>query len=116
MLKKLFVFIVLMIHALPSLGAENDFAPAQNAVVTSVQKCLEQLDPADAADIRARFVQPYQECQKRLSAKLEQKKQADSKAAAETPVPVTPRNFVRVKEDNKKTIPPKTEDKKEDKK
>jgi hypothetical protein len=78
-------------------AAEESFSPARSATVTSVQKCLDQLDPADAADIRARYVHPYQECQKRLRLKLEHKKQAEAKAAAETPVAPTPRNFVRVK-------------------
>jgi hypothetical protein len=109
-------FICLMIclvFSAPVLAQKDDdkFPAARNAVVTSVQKCLNQLDPVDAAEIKGKFVQPYQECQRRLSAKLERKKQEEAKAAAATPVAVTPRNFVRVKQ-----LEEKNDKKKEDKK
>jgi hypothetical protein len=106
-----FALCCLLFAATKVRAEENSFAPARSAVVTSVQKCLDQLDPADAAEIRGKFVQPYQECQRRLTAKLEKKKQEEAKAATETPVPVTPRNFVRVKQPEEKN-----DTKKEDKK
>ncbi|MDE1151391.1 MAG: hypothetical protein PW788_02545 [Micavibrio sp.] len=70
--------------------------PAQSSVVTSIDTCLNQLDPADAAEIRNSYIKPYQECQSRLAAKLAKKKTAKVTTQKNGLEAESPRNFVRV--------------------
>jgi len=74
----------------------NKIMPAQSAVVTSVDACLKQLDPDEAAEVRRNYQRPYQECQSRLAEKLSKKKTAKAGAAQKGPEAESPRNFVRV--------------------
>jgi len=97
---------------LPSVGADPDntdaegdagadpnnppIYPAQSSVVTSLQSCLDQLDPSEAVEIKRNYSDSYAVCQERLAEKKTKTKQ--SKAAKSAPPPAeTPRNFVRVK-------------------
>lgn len=70
---------------------------SNSIVVTSIETCLSQLDPADAAEIRAHYVKPYAECQFRLQEKLSRKEQQKT-AKTEAPVADTPRNYLRVQQ------------------
>lgn len=72
--------------------------PSGRHVVTSLQKCLDSLDPADASEIRRNFVKPYEECLRRKSI-------ADKKAASQDGIPdgkapdgkpLTPQNYIRI--------------------
>jgi hypothetical protein len=90
-----FVLPLWAVLATPAVAAEEE-PKAQSFVVTSLSKCLDQLDPADAAEIRKSFVKPYQECQARLAEKLAQEKQKKAGDAEDAAVPETPRNYVRV--------------------
>lgn len=56
-------------------AAEEPPPPARSVVVTSVQKCYAQLSREEALEIQKNFVKPYQECQKRLAAKLKKKQE-----------------------------------------
>lgn len=76
--------------------AAKPFAPAQSAVITSVQKCYDQLTQEEVMDIKRHYLKPYEECQNRLLKKKE--KAATDKLAAEKEAlePETPRNYIRV--------------------
>lgn len=78
------------------IPAEN--IPSGRHVVTSLQKCLDSLDPSDASEIRRNFVKPYEECLRRKSI-------AEKKVAAEDEIPdgkapdgkpLTPQNYIRI--------------------
>lgn len=95
-------FLLLLFFPLSAFAADEDFPPARNAVVTSLKKCLEKLDPEDVIDIRKNYMKPYQECQHRLQMKLQRKKTASALKEA-PPQAETPRNYVRVQPvENKK--------------
>jgi hypothetical protein len=64
--------------------------------VTSIQTCYDQLDPADAAEIRRDYLKPYAECQARLEAKLQGKREMKAGEAAAAATPESPRNYIRV--------------------
>jgi hypothetical protein len=69
---------------------------AKRHVVTSVQKCFEEIGPEAAAKIRSRSLTPYADCQKALREKAaEDAKKAESEDADSAE---TPRNFKRVSE------------------
>jgi hypothetical protein len=76
-------------------GAAAPAAASNSIVVTSLSTCLDKLDPADANEVRTRYVKPYAECQYRLREKLERKAEA-KKTAQEAPVAASPRNYLRV--------------------
>lgn len=84
-------------------------------VVTSVQKCFDEIGPEAAREIRRRSLTPYAECQKQLRAR-------ERAAVKEEPQAETPRNFRRVTEPQTpeeapaKEAPAKKEDKKTGKK
>jgi hypothetical protein len=114
-LNKAFILLALcLLAAPPALSQEMNEAPQkpQGYIVTSVKSCMDQLDPADAADIRANYMQPWQECQKRLATKREEEKMEKVKALTEgkEKEPETPRNYIRVKK-----IEDKAEEKTENK-
>lgn len=100
------ILLLCLLAAFPAFAQEMDEAPqkAQGYVVTSVKTCMDQLDPADAADIRTNYMQPWQECQKRLLAKREKEKMEKTKALTEgsEKEPETPRNYIRVKKSAEK--------------
>lgn len=69
--------------------------------VTSLQKCIDQLDPEDQAEVRLNAIRPYQECMSRLADKAAKRrhiKVSRERAAEEDDVAETPRNFSRVQE------------------
>lgn len=86
----------------------GDSAPAQPQTmtpttqrVTSLQKCIDQLDPEDQAEVRLNAIRPYQECMSRLADKAAKRrhiKVSRERAAEEDDVAETPRNFSRVQE------------------
>ena len=69
--------------------------PPQRQVVTSVQKCFDQIGREAALEIRKKSLTPYADCQKRL--RLQAKEKAAEKEQAEKDVE-TPQNYVRVSE------------------
>ncbi len=78
--------------------AADELAPApQTRVVTSLQKCLDQLEPEEAALIRGSYNKPYQTCHAMLAAKAGKKKKAKKKLA-EVPEAENARNYVRVQD------------------
>lgn len=89
---------------------DNDGAQAQPQAqtmtpttqrVTSLQKCIDQLDPDDQAEVRLNAIRPYQECMNRLADKAAKRrhiKVSRERAAEEEEVAETPRNFSRVQE------------------
>ena len=68
----------------------------QSLTVTSVEKCLEQLPPAEALEVRTRYVKPYEECRNRVGANARQEKTVTAEKQAEALTPETPRNYIRV--------------------
>lgn len=68
----------------------------QSFTVTSVEKCLSQLPPAEAAEVRARYVKPYEECNNRVMANTRAQKTYEAGKQQEALTPETPRNYVRV--------------------
>ena len=82
---------------------EVQILPAHSAVVTSIDTCLDQLDPDDAAEVRSNVLTPYRDCQDRLSNKKAAKKTAKAGKRKNPPEAENARNFVRVK-------PPKDDD------
>lgn len=68
--------------------------------VTPVTGCLDQLPPEEAAEVRARYLKPYQECHRRLQINaLKKAKAGDVKAEEGDKQAESPRNFVRVQKD-----------------
>lgn len=85
----------------PSAAAAPAAAPADDNMhhsmtVTSIQTCYDQLDPADAAEVRRDYLKPYAECQARLEAKLQGKREMKAGEAAAAATPESPRNYIRV--------------------
>jgi hypothetical protein len=68
----------------------------QSFTVTSVEKCLSQLPPAEAAEIRARYVKPYEECNNRVMSNTRAQKTIEAGKQQEALTPETPRNYIRV--------------------
>ncbi len=81
----------------PAAATELMSAP-QTRVVTSLQKCLDQLEPEEQALVRANYNKPYQTCNSMVAAKAGKKKKAARKAAEE-PEAENARNFVRVQDE-----------------
>lgn len=88
----------------------EDMPAAHSHVVTSVQKCLDQLPPAEAAEVRKNYLKPYQECMARLSYKKKDEAEKAAKAAADAPVAPAPRNYVRVRKEPEKPAQEKPAD------
>lgn len=79
-------------------AASDELAPApQTRVVTSLQKCLDQLEPEEAAIVKSSYNKPYQTCHAMLAAKATKKKKAKKKLQEE-PEAENARNFVRVQD------------------
>jgi hypothetical protein len=79
-------------------AASDELAPApQTRVVTSLQKCLDQLEPEEAAIVKSSYNKPYQTCHTMLAAKASKKKKAKKKLQEE-PEAENARNFVRVQD------------------
>lgn len=68
----------------------------QSFSVTPIEKCLSQLPPDEAFEIRTRFVKPYEECRNRVGANARQQKTIEAGKQAEALAPETPRNYIRV--------------------
>ncbi|MEZ0260270.1 MAG: hypothetical protein ACAH80_04630 [Alphaproteobacteria bacterium] len=68
----------------------------QSMSVTSIDKCLDQLSPAEALEVRTRYVRPYEECRNRVGANARKQKTVEAGKQAEALTPETPRNYVRV--------------------
>lgn len=72
---------------------------AKRHVVTSVQKCFEEIGPEAAAKIRGRSLTPYADCQKALREKAaKDAKDAEKAESEQAEGAETPRNFKRVTE------------------
>ncbi|MDF3022796.1 MAG: hypothetical protein K0R10_157 [Alphaproteobacteria bacterium] len=83
-------------------AAANELAPApQTRIVTSLQKCLDQLEPEEQAIVRANYNKPYQTCNSMVAAKAGKKKKAAAKKKRdeEEPEAESARNFVRVQDE-----------------
>jgi hypothetical protein len=79
-------------------AASDELAPApQTRVVTSLQKCLDQLEPEEAAIVKSSYNKPYQTCHAMLAAKATKKTKAKKKLQEE-PEAETARNYVRVQD------------------
>lgn len=86
----------------PGMPAGNETPPRGFVKsVTPVTGCLDQLPPEEAAEVRARYLKPYQECQRRLHSHALKKAKAGAETQeAEGAKPAeSPRNFVRVQKD-----------------
>lgn len=85
----------------PGIPAGNETPPAGFVKsVTPVSACLDQLPPEEAAEVRARYLKPYQECQRRLQIHAIKKAKAGEEAESkEEKQAESPRNFVRVQKD-----------------
>lgn len=73
--------------------------------VTSLQKCLDQLSPEDAAEVKLNAVRPYQECIGRLAEKAQtrrSKKAKEKEELAAEPEAENARNFSRIEEPGEK--------------
>ncbi len=82
--------------AAPAPAADPPPATSGSHVVTSVKKCLQDLDDAAAAaEISRHSLTPYADCQRALAAKARAVTAAED-AAAVPPPAETPRNFRRV--------------------
>ncbi len=55
---------------LNAISAIEKPQPSHNFVVTSVSKCYAKLDRKDALEIQRSYIKPYEECQRRLAAKI----------------------------------------------
>jgi hypothetical protein len=75
---------------------KNAAAASQSYVVTTLDKCFDQLGPAEAAQIKDHSLHPYADCHSRLREKQQALQHYDAAATAAALTPVTPRNFVRV--------------------
>ena len=85
----------------PGMPTGNE-TPPQGFVksVTPVSGCLGQLPPEEAAEVRARYLKPYQECQRRLHMHAVKKAKAGDAAESEDSKQAEgPRNFVRVQKE-----------------
>lgn len=91
----------------PGIPAGNEPPPAGFVKsVTPISGCLDQLPPAEAAEVRARYLKPYQECQRRLQINAIKKVRAGETDESEKEKQAeSPRNFIRVKKDDSKTVP-----------
>ena len=82
--------------AAPAPAADPSPATSGSHVVTSVKKCLQDLDDAAAAaEISRHSLTPYADCQRALAAKARAAVVAEE-AAVVPPPAETPRNFRRV--------------------
>jgi len=75
--------------------------PPQTRIVTSLQKCLNQLEPEEQAIVRSNYEKQYQTCNAMLAEKGRKAKSARKKkeaAEAEEPEAENARNYVRVRE------------------
>jgi hypothetical protein len=77
---------------------EEKYEGGHTVVVTSIQTCYDQLDPADVSDIKMNYPKPYAECQARLEAKHAGKREWKAGEAASAATPETPRNYIRVQQ------------------
>lgn len=75
--------------------AADESAGGQSQVVTSVQKCFDEIGRDAAREIRSRSLTPYADCQKRLREQAAEKKKAAAEDE-ESAVAETPRNYRRV--------------------
>lgn len=84
----------------PAAAKEGEFEGGHTTVVTSVKTCLDELPPADAAEIRSNYLKPYQECQRRTQAlSVKRLKAGDEEDKPESKEAESPRNFIRVQKD-----------------
>lgn len=109
-MKKFLTLMFLAVFSVSAFAAEDmddeiqdSFPASQSHVVTSVQTCYDQLDPAEALEIQKKSLKPYEECLNKISEKIQKQKTAtarkiaeDEADAAEDAKPETPRNYVRV--------------------
>lgn len=98
MRRALFLFFFLMTAPIPAAKAVEAVTGTgqKSVIVTSLQKCLAQLDPESALDVQQNYLKPYQECRARLYRKLQERKTASAQKEAVAATPETPRNYVRV--------------------
>jgi hypothetical protein len=103
----------------PPPAQAQETGASRTFVVTSIEKCYAQLARADVLDIQKNYLRPYEECKKRLAAKIraEQKLKAgeekgaarkeeakDAAPAAAAPPPAG--GFYRVQKPKKPDAPP----------
>lgn len=94
-------FISAAAHAQGQIPQQEEPVQAQSRVVTSVEGCLSQLSPGDAARVR-QSLKPYEDCQKKLQEKqaAKDKEEAEKKSEKQAPAE-NARNFVRVQDESK---------------
>lgn len=86
----------LAVQAQQSTSQEEDIPQAQSRIVTSVETCLSQLSPADAARVR-QSLKPYEDCQNKLKDSAVAKEKEEAEKKKEKPAPAeNARNYVRV--------------------
>lgn len=92
----------------PGIPTGNETPPAGFVKsVTPVSGCLDQLPPEEAAEVRTRYLKPYQECHRRLQIHAIKKAKAVKEGETEKQTQAeSPRNFVRVQKDAAPTAPP----------
>lgn len=79
-----------------AIQVQGQMQGMQSMSVTSIDKCLAQLPPAEAAEIRTRYVKPYEECRNRVGANARAQKTVEVTKQEEALTPETPRNYIRV--------------------
>lgn len=95
----LLAFLLLSFPALADEGETEETYSSGSHTVTSVEECLEQLSPEDAADIRATSIKPYEDCNRRLQRQRLEKKETAKRKKAEDEEAETHTNFLRVTEE-----------------
>ena len=76
--------------------AADDSMQSHSMTVTSLKTCYDQLGPAEAAEAKKNFLKPYAECQSRLEAREESKKELKQGDIQKSLTPESPRNYIRV--------------------
>jgi hypothetical protein len=66
--------------------------------ITSLQKCIDQLPPEEAAEVRLNPIRPYQECMSRLSSLAADRKKKKADDAKAEPIAENARNYSRIQE------------------
>ena len=77
-------------------NALGDDMQSHSMTVTPMSSCYDQLTPAEVADVKKNFLHPYAECQSRLEAKEEGKKELKQGEIQKSLTPDSPRNYIRV--------------------
>jgi hypothetical protein len=95
----------------PAASADGSDPALQShtMTVTTLQTCYDQLDPAEVAEVKRNYLHPYAECQSRLDAKTEGKKELKQGEIQKSLTPDSPRNYIRVQQEPTAAAPANTE-------